>query len=108
MSNDTDDEDCKVGYCNPPKHTQYKKGQSGNPAGRPKDSRNIKTVLRDVLREKVLIKEDGKELWVTKQEAIVRRLTVKSMNGGEKATQQVIDLCARAPGNMNRFGGEVD
>jgi ribosomal protein L12E/L44/L45/RPP1/RPP2 len=29
-------EDEAVGYGNPPKHSQFKKGQSGNPAGRPK------------------------------------------------------------------------
>ena len=28
--------ECKVGYKNPPKHSQFKKGQSGNPAGRKK------------------------------------------------------------------------
>jgi Family of unknown function (DUF5681) len=28
----------KVGYCKPPKHTQFKKGVSGNPSGRPKRS----------------------------------------------------------------------
>ena len=28
--------ECKVGYKKPPKHSQFKKGQSGNPAGRKK------------------------------------------------------------------------
>lgn len=28
--------ECKVGYKNPPNHSQFKKGQSGNPAGRKK------------------------------------------------------------------------
>ena len=26
----------RVGYCNPPEYTRFKKGQSGNPNGRPK------------------------------------------------------------------------
>ena len=26
----------KVGYCSPPKHSQFTLGQSGNPLGRPK------------------------------------------------------------------------
>lgn len=33
---DDDDEPDAVGYCKPPKHSQFKKGQSGNPTGRRK------------------------------------------------------------------------
>ena len=31
----------RIGYCRPPKRTQFKKGQSGNPKGRRKGSRNM-------------------------------------------------------------------
>jgi len=30
---DPGDEDNKVGYGNPPRHTRFRKGQSGNPGG---------------------------------------------------------------------------
>jgi len=33
---DSDDDPEAVGYCQPPKRTQFKKGQSGNPKGRPR------------------------------------------------------------------------
>ena len=36
MTNKTYD----VGYCNPPQHSRFQKGKSGNPSGRPKHSRN--------------------------------------------------------------------
>ena len=34
-----------VGYKNSPEHTRWKKGQSGNPTGRTKGQRNLKTDL---------------------------------------------------------------
>ena len=36
MSNDNDD--YEVGYGRPPKSGQFKKGQSGNPKGRPRNA----------------------------------------------------------------------
>jgi hypothetical protein len=30
------DEECEVGYARPPAHTRFRKGQSGNPGGRPR------------------------------------------------------------------------
>jgi hypothetical protein len=32
-----------VGYCRPPSETRFKKGQSGNPKGRAKGRRNVKS-----------------------------------------------------------------
>jgi len=29
----------------------WQPGQSGNPAGRPKDSRNLKSIIRDILED---------------------------------------------------------
>ena len=45
----------KVGYGKPPKQTQFKKGVSGNPSGRPKGSLNMATVLQRTLSEKTAI-----------------------------------------------------
>ena len=38
----------EVGHCKPPKHTQFKPGQSGNPKGRPKKDKQ----LADKIQEK--------------------------------------------------------
>src|SRR5438045_1956885 len=43
--------DYKVGYGKPPKHSQYKEGESGNEKGRPRGSRNRLMELTDAMLE---------------------------------------------------------
>lgn len=86
----------RVGYRNPPEHTQFKKGQSGNPKGRPKGTLNMATVLARTLREKVVINENGKRKVVTKLEAAVKQLVNKSASGDLRALQQLGALVTSA------------
>ena len=81
-----------VGYGKPPKHTQFKKGQSGNPRGRPKGSKNLKTDLEDELNEFIVIKESGVGKKVTKQKAAVKSLTAKAINGDTKALPFLLNM----------------
>ena len=52
--------DYEVGYCKPPRGAGFKKGQSGNPRGRPPHSKNLSTLLNDTLNELVTITENGR------------------------------------------------
>jgi hypothetical protein len=47
----------QVGYGKPPKHTQFKLGESGNPQGRSKGTKNLKTDLAEELCEKIVVHE---------------------------------------------------
>jgi hypothetical protein len=78
-----------VGYCNPPDHTRFRKGQSGNPQGRPKGTLNMATVLERTLREKVIINENGKRKTVSKLEAAVKQLVNKAASGDLVALRQL-------------------
>ena len=49
-----------VGKGKPPEHTRFQKGQSGNPTGRRKGSKNVATLLEQVLNERVVVTENGK------------------------------------------------
>ena len=82
----------KVGPGNPPRHTRFKPGQSGNPNGRPKGSKNFVTILQQQLRKKVTITVDGKPRRVSVQEVIARQLANDSMKGATKAMELLIRL----------------
>ena len=73
--------DYDIGYSKPPRETQFKKGQSGNPSGRPKGTKNVASVLARELRTKVIITESGKRKSVTKLEAAMKQLVNKAIQG---------------------------
>src|SRR6266478_3432782 len=56
----------QIGYKSPPTEKRFKKGRSGNPQGRPKESRNLSTVLSEVLNQPVTFKQIGKSKQLTK------------------------------------------
>lgn len=93
-----DDKDYEVGYGKPPKHTQFKPGQSGNPQGRPKDTRNVKHVLLQVATEEMAITENGETKVVSKQEALIRSLFARALNGDQQATRVLLKLWERYSG----------
>lgn len=89
-----DHEGGTVGPGSPPHHTRFKPGQSGNPKGRPKGSKNFATSLERELRKRVTITENGRTRQVTQQEVIARRLTLDSMKGVHRAIELVMRITA--------------
>lgn len=85
----------KIGYRNPPKRTRFKKGRSGNPAGRPKKSRNFMTLLSDELDEQVTVNEDGRKRKISKLEAMVKRIVSGALQGDRKSLITLIDILRR-------------
>src|SRR5215813_5681489 len=47
--------DYAVVYGKPPRHTRFTGGQSGNPRGRARGAKNLKTLLIDTLNELVIV-----------------------------------------------------
>ena len=83
--------DYEVGYGKPPRHTRFKKGQSGNPRGRPSGSKNLKTLLNDALNEPVVVTEEGGRRKITKREAIVTQLVNRSATADLRALKILLD-----------------
>jgi hypothetical protein len=84
------DDDHEVGYCKPPGHTQFVKGHSGNPKGRPKGSQNLATILAKVGRERVKVTENGRTRHITKFEATMLQLMNKAVSGDPHATRVLL------------------
>ncbi len=87
--------DYDVGYGKTPSDTRYKPGQSGNPKGRPKGSKNLKTDLAEEMQERVRVREGSKTRTVSKQRAMVKRLSEMALNGDSKAITLLVNLAVR-------------
>jgi hypothetical protein len=96
MPNKNDDSGYEIGFGKPPENTRFKKGQSGNPHGRPKGKLNMATVLERTLRERVVINENGHRKTVTKLQAAIKQLTNKAASGELKALQLLAALVRSA------------
>lgn len=84
-------EEYKVGYGKPPKEHQFKTGNPGGP-GKPKGSKNLKTIINAAANEKVPAKINGKIRKLTKKELAIRQLANKAIAGDLKAIEKLIGL----------------
>ena len=96
----TGDQDEDTGYQRPPKRTQFKKGQSGNPRGRPKGTASFKSDLDAELREKLVLTENGREKRITKQRAFIKTLTAAAIKKDIRAVNALL-ACMRLFGVGN-------
>ena len=85
----------RVGRGNPPAHTRFKPGTSGNPSGRPKGARAFRAELMAELA--ALVKTDDGE--VSRQRAIVLALLREATKGNLRAIDAVIRACVPALGD---------
>ena len=90
-----------VGFGKPPKETQFKKGQSGNPAGRPKGSQNkpkigidgrMKKLILDEAYREISINDERGQTDITIMEAAIRSLGIKAAKGDARSQKIFFDV----------------
>jgi len=87
--------DYEVGYKKPPEDSRFKKGESGNPSGRPKGIKNLKTDLVEELQEKIPVREGDRSVEISKQRLIVKTLVTKTLRGDARITNTLVNLISR-------------
>jgi hypothetical protein len=83
----------QVGYRSPPKHSRWKRGQSGNPSGRPKGSKSFASLVRETARLKITNPSDGRRYSLS--ELIVRRLFSDAARGDIAAIRLALSQISR-------------
>lgn len=83
-----------IGYKKPPAATQFKKGQSGNPKGRPKGSQNNKKIFESLADTVIEGKLPNGKNEITLREGVIAKLASKAMQGDQRAMAKFIDTMA--------------
>ena len=80
-----------VGYGRPPLHTRFRKGQSGNPGGRPRRAPSLAELIEDALDRPA----GSGQPQLTQREAIVARLIEKAAEGEMRAIHLLLGVAER-------------
>jgi hypothetical protein len=98
----------EVGFRKPPKKSQFKKGQSGNPKGRPKNSRNLRMDLTEELNQRVYVTEGGTRRSISRQRGLVKTMIAKALQGDARAISATLGLMLRLLPQPEEIPVEVD
>lgn len=98
MANDEQDDNApdfdafhEVGYGKPPKKNRFKKGASGNPAGRPKGPKSNPNSMIALLDSPMVVVEGGKRKILTKEQALERTLFNRALTGKASDMKCLLD-----------------
>ena len=96
----------KVGKYHPPKEYQFKKGESGNPAGRIKGTRNFKTIFEEAAKEVAEALRLGKKPDAVQIE-LVKRGIKQGLGGSYPFYKDFMDRLYGQPTQPLEHSGEI-
>ena len=69
-----------TGYKDPPENTQYKKGQSGNPAGKKPGERRLATIMKEMMDVEIPYKDlENKSTKMRVDQALIMALLARAL-----------------------------
>ena len=93
----------KVGPGHPPKSKRFRKGVSGNPAGRPRKERPAgpASAFAVVIDRKLTVTQDGKSREVTIEEALWHKTYQNAIAGNRSAQREVLKMIKKREAHFN-------
>src|SRR5258706_3502936 len=91
----------KSGSRNPPKHSRFKKGVSGNPKGRPKRRKGqlVSHIISQVQNTLTAYREGGRTKLASRLELILKKLVNAALGGDPKSADDLFTLRIQAERN---------
>jgi hypothetical protein len=83
----------EVGYRKPPRHTQFQKGQSGNPGGRPRrPARRLDELALYEAYRATIVMEDGRAVPMPAIQAVLRSQLQSAAGGNVRAQRDILAM----------------
>ena len=79
-----------MGYKKPPAHTRFKKGQSGNPRGRPRQDLTAAEMFAEEFQSNISIMENGRRIRINKLRLVFKRVINQAIAGNTRPLVSIL------------------
>jgi hypothetical protein len=89
----------KAGRGNPPEHSRFKKGESGNRKGRPpkhRKSQIVSDIISEVQNALTAYREGGRTKRASRLELVLKKLVNSALEGDARSAEELFTLRAKA------------